>query len=404
MSDAKPLPRPRQVTVAGWAVVLASVFLLVTVFQSMSQLRSLESREAVAEFLSESPGNTVDMSVEAVLDLMHVAMLVAGGCAVAAAVLGFFALQRNRGARVGLTVLAPAILVSGAATGGLMSSVVVAAVVALWLQPARDWFAGREPRPVAPRPDAPRPVVERQDPPSVEGPGAAELPTVAPWGTPPTGGVEQEPRPYPGFGAPPAQAPTEPPPYPGPYGQQPPAAPYGQPGQPPQGYDPQGWAQPQAYGQPGQPGGQVRGPRPRPLLIAALLTWVFSGLSLLVTAASVAILAGDHDLILDEMRDTNPEIFDQQGVTEQLIVNTTYFMAGVLVLWSLAAIILAALALRGQGWARVMLIISASATAGFCLLGALTSVVLLLPVLAAGGTVYALLRPEVRAWFAAPRR
>ncbi|GAB2865496.1 hypothetical protein [Nocardioides pacificus] len=430
MSDAKPLPRPRQVTVAGWAVVMASVFLLMTVFQAIADLRSLESREAVAEFLDTPPGNAFDIGVESALDLLHTTMLVSGACAAAAAILGYFALQRNQGARIGLSVVAPVLLVSGAATGGLLSSVVVAATLSLWLQPARDWFAGREPRPVAPRPDTPRPQtprpVEREDVPPVGGPDAPDVRTVAPWGTPPTAGVEQEPRPFPGFGSapgepqqpvqpeqPPAQAQQpwgQPAAYPEqPYGQQP-QQPYGQQpygqqsyGQPypQQQYDPQGWAQ-----QPGQfaPAQYAeRGPRPRAVLVAALLTWVFSGLALLITVASMAILAGDPDLVLDEVRRTNPEIFEQQGVTEQLIINTTYFMGGVLVIWALAAIVLAVLAMRGLGWARIMLIISAAGTAGFCLLGALSSPLLLLPVIAAAGTLQALLRRDVRAWFA-PRR
>ena len=45
--------------------------------------------------------------------------MVAGGCAAAAAILGYHVLQRSRGARIALTVLAVPLFVSGLVTGGL---------------------------------------------------------------------------------------------------------------------------------------------------------------------------------------------------------------------------------------------------------------------------------------------
>ena len=49
--------RPRQTTFAGGMIVLGSIFLLLSVWESMTGLRGIESREAVEEFLRTSPGN-----------------------------------------------------------------------------------------------------------------------------------------------------------------------------------------------------------------------------------------------------------------------------------------------------------------------------------------------------------
>ena len=84
--------------------------------------------------------------------------MIAAGCATAAVILGYQVLRRSRTARIGLTVLAVPLLFSGMVTGGFLSSIVVACALLLWLQPARDWFAGRAaPRPPGPGPSRPHP-------------------------------------------------------------------------------------------------------------------------------------------------------------------------------------------------------------------------------------------------------
>ena len=146
------LPRPRQVTLAGWLIMAGSAVVVFSAFERVSGLRSLESQEAVADFVSEPPGDGLGLSVDQMLELIRVLSLVAAACATAAAILGFWVLQRSKGARLGLTLLALPLLVTGLATGGLVSSLVAAAAVMLWLQPARSWFEGRPPPepPVAP--------------------------------------------------------------------------------------------------------------------------------------------------------------------------------------------------------------------------------------------------------------
>jgi hypothetical protein len=164
------------VTLAGWLIMVGSAVVVFSAFERVSGLRSLESQEAVADFLSEPPGEGLGLSVDQVLDLIRLLSLVAAACATAAAILGYWVLQRSKGARLGLTFLAPPLLLTGIATGGLVSSLVAAAAVMLWLQPARSWFEGRPPpeAPAAPAATPPPQTVAWPD----EEPGPA--PPVAP--------------------------------------------------------------------------------------------------------------------------------------------------------------------------------------------------------------------------------
>jgi hypothetical protein len=148
VSETKPA-RPPQVTLAGWLVVGGSVIVVLMAFSQVGDLRSLQTRESIEEYLSRPPGDALGLSVSTVQTLLRVALMVGAATATATAILGWHALQRNRAARVALTVLAVPLFLSGMAGGGFASAVVSAAIVMLWFQPARDWFDGRS-RPVAP--------------------------------------------------------------------------------------------------------------------------------------------------------------------------------------------------------------------------------------------------------------
>ncbi|MGZ4464606.1 MAG: hypothetical protein ACXVW0_04515 [Nocardioides sp.] len=143
-------PRPRQVTLAAWLIMTGSVIVVLTVFDRVSTLHSLETREAVTRFVHQPPGDSLGLEVEGVLSLLRVVAMVAAACATATAILGYQVLRRSRSARVALAVLALPVMVSGLAAGGVMSSVVAAASAMLWLSPAREWFRGESP---APRPE-----------------------------------------------------------------------------------------------------------------------------------------------------------------------------------------------------------------------------------------------------------
>jgi hypothetical protein len=306
----------------------------------------------VEKFLSEPPGDGLGLEVDGVLTIIRALAMVAAGCATAAAVLGYHVLQRSRSARLGLTIVAVPLFVSGMATGGFMSSVVVAAAVMLWFQPARDWFDGiSSPSAEAAARTATPPVERRPGPP--------------PTGSHPSSG----PRSFPGFGAPP-----------------PPGAPYeltdNRRLMPPAPTDPSA--------------------RPPAVVWACALTWACSGLAVVGLLLSVVLLLAAPELIFDELHRQNADLADQ-GLTDDVITTATYITAGVGVVWSVVASVLAGLAYRRVPWARTALIVSASVTALVCLVATVTNFLLVLPLGAAFATIVLLVRPDVRAWFSAGR-
>ncbi len=351
MSPSTSPPRPRQVTLAAWLIMLGSVFVVLTVFERISGLKTLETQDSVQRFLSEPPGDGLGLGVQGVLDVLRLLAMVAGGCAAAAAILGYQVLQRSKSARVALSLLAAPLFVTGLVTGGFMSSVVVASAIMLWFQPSRDWFNGvtREPKP-RPEPTPEAPLVPRTS----------------------------EPRSFPGFGSAPVA------------GAQPGAVPAEQVGTPL-------GAQPAS---PYAPAGA--GVRPTAVAWACALTWVFAGLAVVVMAASIAVLVASPDLVFDEVRRQNPDLA-AQGVSDHLVVQLTYVLGAVIILWSLAAMVLAGLAFRGVAWARVPLVVSASLAAGLCLVAAISQFLMVLPLAACVVALALLLRPDVRAWFDAQR-
>ncbi len=174
---ASTLARPRQVTFAGWMIMIGSAVVVFSAFERIAGLRSIESQDSVREFLSKPPGEDLGLSLDQVLDLIQVLSLVAGASATAAGILGFWVLKGSKQARLALVVLAVPLLATGLATGGFVSSLVAVSAVMLWLQPARNWFEGRPP----PTPREPRQVAVPVAP-AVQQPPAPTEPVA--WPTP----------------------------------------------------------------------------------------------------------------------------------------------------------------------------------------------------------------------------
>ncbi len=160
--------------------MIGSAVVVLSAFDRIAGLRSIESRESVLNFLSKPPGEDLGLSLDQVLDLIQLLTLIAGACATAAGILGFWVLKGSKQARLVLAVLAVPLLVTGLATGGFVSSLVAVSAVMLWLQPARNWFEGR-PAPTPPEP----PQVALPVGPAVEQPPAHTEPVAwpAPYGT-----------------------------------------------------------------------------------------------------------------------------------------------------------------------------------------------------------------------------
>jgi hypothetical protein len=334
VSEAKQI-RPSQVTMAGWMVIVGSVLVVLTVFEQMGSLHTVEARESVEKTLAEWPAQGLGLSVDSAITLWKVLSMVAAGCATAAGVLGWHILRRDRASRIALTVVAVPLLFSGLFAGGFFPSLVAVSAVMLWLQPARDWFDGiaRSQAQIVHPSGARRPGTQPPSEPTVE-------PAV-------------EPPPYAGFGAPvPVDA-------------------------------------------------GVR-TRPDEVLWACLLTWGFSVVTLMILVASAVALVNDGDRVIAEMRSQNPDL-DSAGISDQvLLIGVAVFLV-LLVLWALAAIVVAWFVWKGREWARITLICSAALTAGLGVVAVLTTF-FTFPLLIAGGVAMRLLLgPRAAAWCRMPR-
>ncbi len=344
-SELDKLPRPRQVTLAAALVMGASAMLVLSVFERLGNLRSVDSREAIERFVSEPPGSDLGLGVESVLDLLYVVSMIAAGLGTAAAILGFYVLKRNRSARIGLSVLALPLFVCGLVTGGFLASVVAASVAMLWLSPSRHWFAGTKPEAIkAPAPSGANPSAPTPPPPTLSplpppGPTAAQAPPPA-W---------------------PPYAATQPPP----------------------------WVAP--------PSAPPLSRRPAGVVAACVITWACCAFAALMSLLLVAVLAADADGLLAEMHRQNPALADQ-GVSDGTLRSASWMTAIVCLLWSLASGLFAVLAFQRRRWAAIALVVSAGVVGLLCLAGALVSPPLAVPGILAVATAALLLQPSAQRW------
>lgn len=373
MSPMAPaLPRPRQVTIAGWMIIAGSAAVVLAVFQQIAGLHTIDTREGVERALDGPPFDGTGLTVDEVLGVVRVLSMVAAACATATAILGWHVLQRSKSSRIALTVLAVPLFVTGIGTGGLLSTVVVAAVSLLWLQPARDWFDGRW-EPTAAQPPSPSSTRTPPAPPTAAPPAPQDRP-----------GAQEQPPPYAGWPAPQ-------------HGWPPPPQQHGWP--PPQS----GWPPPS--GAPAGPAAPAAPPqasavRPPAVVAAAVITWVCSVLlGGLFVAGSVWLIASP-DPLMDEMTRQSPELVADGTVTVDLLRVMLVVIAGGIAVWVLVACVAAFFVLRRAGWARVLLLLSSGAAAVGLVVLAFVNAAMVLPLAGAAGVVALLLRRDVTAWFA----
>ena len=353
-------PRPRQVTLAGSLVIAASVMLVLSIFERLGDLRSLESRTAVERFLSEPPGSDLGLGLESALTIMRSVSMVAAGLATAAAILGWHVLKRNRAARVWLSILALPLFLCGLVTGGFLASVVAASVAMLWLAPARHWFDGTTPI-----------AALRTDPGSDSAWSDAST-YEAPEQSPPSTGPRTDVPPLPPPGPPASQQP-------------PPWTPYA---------GPSPWTVPPPGAAPA-----ARPPRPGAVVTACVITWVCCAFTALLSILLVAVLAVDADGLFAEMQRQNPDLTDQ-GVSDATLQSATWATGIVCLVWALVSGALAVLAFQRMRWAAVALVVSAGVVALFCLVGSLFSPPLVVPGVLAAATAGLLLQPSAQRWLA----
>lgn len=175
MSDDHGPARPSQVTVAGWTAMAAGVVVVLVVFETMSRLHGVDMRDELTKVVAGREAKRLGLTVDDAIAAVHWMLLASGVAAAAAAILGFFVLRRDRGARIGLTVAAVPIVLT-APLSGLPGLLVGVAAAMLWSRPARDWFAGRAP--VQRQMPAPAPAPRLNFPPPTQ--QAIQAPVVVP--------------------------------------------------------------------------------------------------------------------------------------------------------------------------------------------------------------------------------
>jgi len=334
--------RPPHTSMAAGFVIGGSAAIVVSIAGQLSALHSLETQQQLTTFLSQPPGSGLGLDIEGALELFRVVLMVVAACCTAAVVLGVEVLRRNRGARLGLTVLALPIFLGGFVAGGFLTALVTASIVLLWVGPSAVWL--HDGRPTSNRGFLDRPRLPEPEEPSRPEPVRPSGPTL------------------PSFHQPPAPSPA---------------------------------ARQLFVDQP--PPAQEASHRPDAVVWACVLVWAFCGLAVVLMSASVALLAGNPDLVLDQLQQREEQI---AGGDTDLLLRATYVTAAVVALWSLVAALFAVLAFRRSPGGRTGVVVSAGVAGMVCLVGVFTSVVMILPAAGALATVALLSRPEVRAWYA----
>lgn len=381
MSTAEIPPRPRQLVLAAGVVIGGSAFLVAAVFDSLSKLQSVDTRAQLRDAVSSAAGKDRGLSLDSAIEVMRVALSVTAACAAIAFVLGIFVVQRHRGARVALSVVAVPLLVTAPLVGGFLGAFVAVAALMLWTGPASDWYAGRPIRqPAPPRGGGDRQgrssLTSRRTPPAQPS-GPPAPPAVAPPGADPheapsTRETSSTPGATQGFGtatpdplAPEATAAS-------PYATTP-------------------WAQ-----QTGAvPGPSAAAPVPTSVRVACLLSWTFSGTVALMYLAGVVAMIVDRGAIVDRVVDS--PAWRQAGVDDDALVPLLWFGVLLFLAWSLGAVVLAYFTWRRHDWARYLLAVSAGLA---LLVGAIAFPIGILHQLACAATIGTLFTPSARAWFA----
>ncbi|MGZ4503497.1 MAG: hypothetical protein ACXVW3_06370 [Nocardioidaceae bacterium] len=156
-----------------------------------------------------------------------------------------------------------------------------------------------------------------------------------------------------------------------------------------------GWAPPEA-------GTAVPSPYPAPVpgrpptvLAAAVLTWLFAGITAFGGVITVAMLMTAQDQFVTDLR-RNPSVANLHLATSDLL-GLLWVTVAVTIFWCLCAMVLAVLAFRGVAWARVPLAVSAGMAGVVSLLAFPVGLV---HVVAAVATVVLLFAGGAEHWFA----
>lgn len=338
--------RPPQVTLASGIVMFASILVLLTAWERVSGLGSLETQDAIRAALAEAPFSSLGLDVQSATGVLRVVMMVAAASACATAILGWYVRKPDRSARLALSIFAVPVFLSGMTVGGLAGSFVAAGAAMLWLAPGREWFATGRWTPPAPRPEPSiRDAAPRHTPPAAPPPGPGPTDQVPP---PPSGSA---------YGVPPSPHPS--------------------------------WQQEQHH--------QLHA-RPAAMVAAFVITVVMAGGLLTMSLLWVAIASLSPELLRSVLEE-QPELVDQ-GLSFDQVRDTVLAFAGAFIVWCVVALVLAGFAMARRDWARRGLMVIAAFSAVGCMFFVLANPLVVLPAMAAAATVICLRRVEVRRWFA----
>ncbi len=397
---------------------------LIAVATTLGDWGAPGQRQQLQDALADS-SFTRELDAGQVLEAVRYSLIAVAAASVAALLAAGWVARGHAGARVLLTVLAASSPVAAPllGIGGVfIAAAGIACAVLLWTSPARTWFRLVSPAPGAtstPGPSSPKRAAMSHPAPPPDGDPTSRPVEPAPTNEPPR---------WPGAsGQPPSYGqPSQP------YGQPPSQPEYGQTGQPQTGQPPAGqYGQPQQYGTPaygqsyGQPSGQPQqygqsygaqsygygqsgydqgygsAPMSRPgaVTAAAVITFVLAGLALLGSLiAGVSVLAARDGIKEELLKDpTFRDTFDPGDI--DTVVTFVGLGAFFFALLALVGIVLAALVMRGRGWARIALIVLSVPTAVLGLIG-FGAAFPLLWTLGAVAVIVLLSLGQVRQWFA----
>lgn len=143
--------------------------------------------------------------------------------------------------------------------------------------------------------------------------------------------------------------------------------------------------------------------RPGVVLAAAIVTWVSCGLVAAGSLASMVVVLASPDDLVDQLHEQNPQLADQ-GIGDGFVVGVVIVTVVGLVLWSIAAAVLAFLSVRGRRWAAITLLVSGGLAGALCLVSTILGGVVAVVPLAATVAAFVLLnRPESKAWYRTQR-
>ena len=111
--------------------------------------------------------------------------------------------------------------------------------------------------------------------------------------------------------------------------------------------------------------------------------------------------ATSPDTLWEEALRQQPQLADE-GLGRDYLLTATMMLGVVGIVWAIAAIVLASLVYRGSNGARIGLVVSGFTAAVLCLLGSLSSPLLVLPLMVCAAADSFLLRPEARTWCRRP--